>query len=64
MRGSVKTFSNVRAWRKFELLRWLVCGDKLEGTHEGKIPGSIAARGKPCAVKGMYLIVAHLRAYA
>jgi hypothetical protein len=39
--------------------------DKLDSTYEGKIPGGYQCRsltgGMPCAVKGMYLIVAHLQ---
>ena len=38
-------------------------GDKLDGTNEGKILGKCFTGGKPCAIKGMYLVVAHLQLF-
>ena len=35
-------------------------GDKIDGTHEGKIPGRLLLGECPVLLRGMYLIVAHL----
>lgn len=36
-------------------------GDKIDGTHEGKIPNTLLLGECPVLLRGMYLIVAHLR---
>ena len=37
-----------------------ICGDKIDGTHEGKIPNRLLLGECPVLLRGMYLIVAHL----